>query len=93
MEALNATVVLGGPVLGGPVLGGPVLGGQVLGGQVLGSIDGTALPGPAGDEVVMLANVGGGLRVSSMQRVSTLVEDHPQQSLDLLRGWMLEEAP
>jgi len=62
-------------------------------GSIAGSLagDGAALSGPLEEELVMLANVEGGLRASSVQRVSALVESHPQESLDLLRGWMVEE--
>ena len=51
-----------------------------------------ALSRPPEEELVMLANVEGGLRASLVQRVSSLVESHPQESLDLLRGWIIEEA-
>ena len=40
----------------------------------------------------MLANVDGALRASSIRQVSALVDIHPEQSLTVLRSWMIEEA-
>jgi len=80
-----------GGMPGGMMTG--ALAGDGPAGSIAGSLagDGAALSGPLEEELVMLANVEGGLRASSVQRVSALVESHPQESLDLLRGWMVEE--
>jgi flagellar M-ring protein FliF len=53
------------------------------------------LPAPAGEEgdegdLVEMANVEGQIRGSSLRRLSSLVETHPEQSLTIVRAWMNE---
>ena len=57
-----------------------------------------ALTGPAGssgsgdESMVTLGNVEGALRASSLRNVAELVEKHPEESLAVMRGWMVKEA-
>ncbi len=44
------------------------------------------------ERMIDLANVEGQLRVSSVRRVSDLVEKHPEETLSIVRGWMAKEA-
>ncbi len=72
------------------VAGGP---GGALTGTVSGpGGDAAALTGPGGEELMMLANVEGALRASSVRKISALVDSHPQESLALLRNWFVEET-
>ena len=52
----------------------------------------TALSGPDDEELMMLANVDGALRASSVRQISALVDSHPRESLALLRNWIVEEG-
>ena len=84
--------------MAGSVAGGSLAGGGMAGTISAGTISGAvgegaaALSGPPEEELVMLANVDGALRASSVRRVTALVDSLPQQSLALLRNWMIEEA-
>jgi len=53
-------------------------------------------PGPIrlleDERMIDLANVEGQLRVSSVRRVSNLVDKHPEETLSIVRGWMAKEA-
>jgi flagellar M-ring protein FliF len=74
--------------------GGP---GGGAGGAMTGTLSGpggdaAALTGPGGEELMMLANVEGALRASSVRKISALVDSHPQESLALLRNWFVEET-
>lgn len=54
---------------------------------------GTAPAGLLQDErMVDLGQVEGQLRVSSIRRVADLVEQHPKETLSIVRGWMAKEA-
>lgn len=44
------------------------------------------------ERMIDVANVEGQLRVSSVRRVSNLVEKHPEETLSIVRGWMAKEA-
>ena len=50
--------------------------------------------GAAGEDesMVMLGNVEGALRASSLRNVAELVDKHPEESLAVMRGWMVKEA-
>ena len=55
------------------------------------------LPAPDGatetDEAMLdLANVEGQIRASSVRRLADLVERHPEESLNIVRGWMQQGA-
>ncbi len=58
-----------------------------------------ALTGPGGsvrmiedDSMVSLENIQGSVRASSIRHVAEMVEKHPQESLAIVRGWMVEGA-
>ncbi len=96
---LAGAVVAGGELMAGSgtMVGGAMGAGALAGGGQGGS--GSAHPDTAAlsaphdtEELVMLANVDGALRASSVRRVSALVDSHPEQSLTVLRSWMIEEA-
>jgi len=76
----------------GSVAGGGALAGGGQGGSGPAHPDAAALSAPDTEELVMLANVDGALRASSIRQVSALVDIHPEQSLTVLRSWMIEEA-
>ncbi|HEX5326172.1 MAG TPA: flagellar basal-body MS-ring/collar protein FliF [Acetobacteraceae bacterium] len=44
------------------------------------------------ESMVNLAQVEGQMRASSIRRVSELVERHPDETLTIVRGWMLQEG-
>ncbi len=67
-------------------------GGLHGGAQALAGGEAGALSGPPDEELMMLANVEGALRASSVRRLTALVERHPQQSLLLLRNWIAGEG-
>lgn len=64
-----------------------------------------ALPGPAGralaeagqaplledESMVNLAQIEGQMRASSLRRIGELVEKHPEETLSIVRGWMVQE--
>ena len=96
---LAGAVVAGGELMAGSgtMIGGAMGIGALAGGGQGGSgpahADTAALSAPHDtEELVMLANVDGALRASSVRRVSALVDSHPEQSLTVLRSWMIEEA-
>ena len=87
----GATAGLPGGMEGGVLAAGGPAGGMV--GTVSGpSGDAAALSSPGEEELMMLANVEGALRASSVRRISALVDSHPQESLALLRNWIVEES-
>jgi len=58
-----------------------------------------ALTGSAGsvrmiedDSMVSLDNIQGAVRASSIRQVAEMVEKHPEESLAIVRGWMVEGA-
>ncbi len=58
-----------------------------------GGMKSIAGPGGSTDEsMVTLGNVEGALRASSLRNVADLVEKHPEESLAVMRGWMVKEA-
>jgi flagellar M-ring protein FliF len=44
------------------------------------------------ERMVNLANVEGQMRASSIRKIAELVEQHPEASLHILRGWITQEA-
>lgn len=49
-----------------------------------------ALEGPGGQATVMIGRVEGGVNAASFEAISKLVEEKPEESVDILRGWMSE---
>jgi flagellar M-ring protein FliF len=43
------------------------------------------------DAMVDVLNIEGQMRASSMRRIAEMVEQHPEQSLAIIRGWMQQE--
>jgi len=48
--------------------------------------------GDADEAMVVIANVEGQMKASSIRRIAELVERHPAESLTIVRGWMQQEA-
>ena len=95
---VNRLIALGAPESAARI--GYAVPGQVLpAGQVSSLAGGDAamglLGGPEGDApdaMVTLAKVDGQLRVSSLRRMTELVEQHPDQTLSIIRGWIQQET-
>lgn len=52
-----------------------------------------AIEGPdAGQATVMIGRVEGGVNAASFEAISKLVEEKPEESVDILRGWMSEST-
>jgi flagellar M-ring protein FliF len=51
-----------------------------------------ALPGPAGDldHKIDIARIEGQVKASSIKRVSEFVENHPEESISIIRTWLHE---
>mgnify|MGYP000914706776 CR=1 FL=1 len=85
------------PLIAGLVRGG---GGGGAGAPALGGASGlAALPGPGGaaaialppDEIepaIDIAQIQGRVRASSVKRVAEVVEKHPDESVQIIRGWL-----
>ena len=43
------------------------------------------------DDMVTLGKVQGQLRVSSLRRLTSLVDQHPDETLSIIRGWIAQE--
>jgi len=44
------------------------------------------------DEMINLSSVEGKVRSSSISRVAEIVDNHPDETVSILRGWMLQES-
>jgi flagellar M-ring protein FliF len=79
----------------GGLLAGP--GAMVAHGGLAGSGATPALPQPipAGlledESMVNIAQIEGQMRASSLRRISELVEKHPEETLSIVHGWMVQE--
>ena len=51
-----------------------------------------AVPLLEDESMVKLAQVEGQMRASSLRRIGALVEKHPEETLSILRGWMVQES-
>ncbi len=71
---------LGGPV--GPALPAPAA-------QAIAA--GAPLPMLEDESMVNLAQIEGQMRASSLRRIGELVEKHPEETLSIVRGWMVQE--
>lgn len=47
---------------------------------------------PAEEDMVSMANVNGRLRAASLRQIATLVNQHPEESLNIVRGWLAKET-
>ncbi len=63
------------------------------GGASSAALASNAYPGLLEDEsMVNVANVEGQMRASSIRRLTELVEKHPEASLSIVRGWIVQDA-
>ena len=92
-------IALAQPQLAGP--GGAAIGADgslALAGSephdaIAGAAGVPALPGAAQvpDELVRMANVEGELRIASLRRVADLVSAHPDETLSMVRNWIVPD--
>jgi flagellar M-ring protein FliF len=49
-----------------------------------------ALPGPdlANDDGIDIAQINGRVRASSVKKVAEVVDQHPDESVQIIRGWL-----
>ncbi|HEY2616263.1 MAG TPA: flagellar basal-body MS-ring/collar protein FliF [Acetobacteraceae bacterium] len=52
---------------------------------------GAPLPMLEDESMVNLAQIEGQMRASSLRRIGELVEKHPEETLSIVRGWMVQE--
>ena len=43
------------------------------------------------ESMVNIAQIEGQMRASSLRRIGALVEKHPEETLSIMRGWMVQE--
>jgi flagellar M-ring protein FliF len=78
----------GGSVLA--ALAGPM--GAVLPGPLAQAMAAGAPPPLLEDEsMVNISQIEGQMRASSLRRIGALVEKHPEETLSIMRGWMVQE--
>lgn len=105
LVALAAILLVGRPVVGRisaalapqPALAGPAPGDALsaaLPGAETAALAQGADPAalPAAEGMVSLAHVQGQMRASSLQALTQLVQNHPDESLSVLRRWLSPEA-
>lgn len=63
----------------------------LLGGPDASSAPRLAAPSREDESMVMLSNIEGQLRASSLRKLSEMVEKHPDESLSIVRAWMQQE--
>ena len=57
------------------------------------ALQGPAAPALIEDEsMVNIAQIEGQMRASSLRKISELVEKHPEETLSIVRGWMVQES-
>jgi flagellar M-ring protein FliF len=44
------------------------------------------------ESMVNIAQIEGQMRASSLRRIGQLVEKHPDETLAIVRGWMVQES-
>ena len=44
------------------------------------------------ESMVNIAQIEGQMRASSLRRIGELVEKHPDETLSIVRGWMVQEG-
>jgi len=79
-------LVRGGPrgAAGAPALAGPSGGGGALDGPPMAP----GLPGPDGEPGIDVARIQGRVTASSAKRVAEVVDQHPDESVQIIRGWL-----
>ena len=87
----------GGEQAGGtepPMLASPSGGGLALASTGGGGFAGGGSPPTAlltDESMVEIANIEGHIRASSIRKIADLVEKHPDESLNIMRGWIAQE--
>jgi flagellar M-ring protein FliF len=98
--ALRLTTVPGAELIGGGMMAGALAGGGALlagpGGStaaLIGAPDASmATAGMIADEsMISLAHVEGQMRASAIRKLSDLVEKHPEETLNIVRGWLNQD--
>jgi flagellar M-ring protein FliF len=52
---------------------------------------GTSPPLIEDESMANIAQVEGQMRASSLRRIGELVDKHPEETLSIMRGWMVQE--
>lgn len=82
-----------------PLIGGLMRGGGTAAAAAAGATDTPALPGPSGaaaalpapeepEAVIDIAQIQGRVRASSVKKVAEVVDKHPDESVQIIRGWL-----
>ncbi|MDX2235373.1 MAG: flagellar M-ring protein FliF, partial [Hyphomonadaceae bacterium] len=79
----------------GPGGAGALAGGAGMGGALAPPLAG-ALPAPAGggsvETTLDVARINGQVNTSSVKRVAEVIDQHPEESAQILRTWLSERA-
>jgi flagellar M-ring protein FliF len=88
------------PALAGP--GGAAVAGALPGGAASQGVATAALEGPAGgmqsqtlnevDSMIDLDRVDGQVKTSTLNKVSEIVDKHPDEAISILRSWLYHDA-
>ncbi|MFN3859416.1 MAG: flagellar basal-body MS-ring/collar protein FliF [Caulobacter sp.] len=98
LKSLGQPAGQGGmPMLAGP--GGPLTAGGAGGGAIPVQLtidpatgEPLALPNPEIEQRIDIARIEGQVKASSVKRVSEFVDNHPEESVSILRSWLHETA-
>jgi flagellar M-ring protein FliF len=86
-----APAALPGGAVALAALAGPAA--PALPGPAAPALPGAAAPRLLEDEsMVNIAQIEGQMRASSLRRIGELVEKHPEETLSIVRGWMVQEG-
>jgi flagellar M-ring protein FliF len=80
------------PGAGMPALAGP--GGVALPAEAAAALlrgPGAGIPLLEDESMVNIAQIEGQMRASSLRKITELVEKHPEETLSIMRGWMVQE--
>lgn len=97
VAALAMVFFVLGPLVGGLIRGGPRAGAAALAGPGGGALEGPpmapGLPGPdgslqGGEPGIDVARIQGRVTASSAKRVAEVVDTHPDESAQIIRGWL-----
>ena len=93
LTSLPSAEMSGGGLLAGALAGGNLLAGAGVNPALLGS-GGSAMV-PTGlltdDSMISVANIDGQVRASALRKLAEVVEKHPEETLNIVRGWLTEE--
>jgi flagellar M-ring protein FliF len=91
LTTLGATALPGGG-MGLAALGGAMT--TAFSAPAMGGLSIAAAQPPAlleDESMVNIAQIEGQMRASSLRRIGELVEKHPEETLSIVRGWMVQE--